>query len=412
MKKIELLAPAGDLKKLKMAVLYGADAVYLGGEKYSLRAGAKNFSLDEMKDGINFAHSYGKKVYITANIVAQNADIDGVKEYFEQLYNMKADAIIVSDPAFLLIAKKYIPDMELHLSTQANTTNFMTANFWHYNGIKRIVPARELSFKELVELKEKINPNLEIEIFVHGAMCMSYSGRCLISSFLTGRDANRGDCAQPCRWKYSLVEEKRPGEYFPVIEDERGSFFFNSKDLCLIQEIDKIIEAGIDSIKIEGRVKSAYYVATIVRSYRKAIDDYYADPENYKFDETLLDEIKKASYRNFTKAFFYDSQNMKDSQNYESSSYVQNYDFVGFVKKYDDQKQMAVVQQRNKFQVGDEVEIIGPHTEMIKTKIYDIHNLSGEKLDVSNVPMQEVYVDFKTELKENYIIRRVKDNLL
>lgn len=408
MNKIELLAPAGDLEKLKFAIIYGADAIYLGGEKLSLRAGSKNFSMDEIKEGIKFAHQRGKKIYIACNILVHNEDIEGAGEYFNKLEEIGADAFIISDPSFIKLAKKFAPNTEIHLSTQANMTNFLSADFWYEQGVKRMVPARELSLRELSEIKRKSNPNIEIEMFAHGAMCISYSGRCLMSNFMTGRDANKGDCAQPCRWNYSLVEEKRPGEYFPVVEDERGTYFFNSKDLCLIREINQIIEANIDSIKIEGRMKTLYYVASIVRCYRKAIDDYYKNPDSYEFDENLMDELLKVSHRDFTTGFFYGKDNMTDSQNYSSSSYIRNYDFTGVVIYYDKEKKLSKVEQRNKFIVGEKVEIIGPNKDTIYCEIKAILDENGNMLDESNVPMQKVYVDFGIETSEFDIIRSEK----
>lgn len=405
MKKIELLAPAGDLEKLKTAIIYGADAVYIGGEKLGLRVASKNFDDAQMKEGIEFAHQRGKKVYITCNITAHNDDLDGVDEYFKNLEELGADALIISDPAFVQIAKESVPNMQLHLSTQANTTNYMTAKFWQSQGISRIVAARELSIQELAKIKEKC-PDLELEMFVHGAMCMSYSGRCLISNFMTGRDANKGECAQPCRWNYSLMEEKRPGEYFPVEQDERGTYFFNSKDLCLIGNVKEIIEAGIDSMKIEGRVKTAYYVATVVRAYKMAIDAYYKDPQNYKFDEKWLEDVSKASHRNFTDGFFHKEQtnDTVNLQNYSTSSYIRTYDVVAIVKDFDEQKNMAKVVQKNKFLKGDEVEIIGPNFATQKAIINKIISEKGEQLEQSNVPMQEVFIDVGMKIDKDFMI--------
>lgn len=410
MKKIELLAPAGNLEKLKMAIIYGADAVYLGGEKFGLRAGNKNFTKQDMCEGIKFAHERNKKVYVTTNIIAHNVDLKDIDVYFKELQELNVDALIVSDPGYIEVAKKSVPNMELHLSTQANTTNYMTANFWHNQGIKRIVCARELSINELIEMREKIDPELELEMFGHGAMCMSYSGRCLISSFMSNRDANLGDCAQPCRWNYSLMEEKRPGEYYPIVEDERGTYFFNSKDLCLIQDVDKIIESGINSIKIEGRMKTAYYVSTVVRAYRNVIDEYYSQKDNYKFDEKWYEEVSKVSNRDFTTGFFHGRKNLEKAQNYSTSSYIRTYDFVGLVLEYDDKTGLSKVQQRNKFLLGDEVEIIGPNQDLIKTKVNGIYDINKNKLDESNVPMQEVWVDFSCKTDKYFIIRRKVEN--
>lgn len=406
LKKTELLAPAGDLEKLKMAIIYGADAVYIGGEKFGLRSASKNFTAEEMKEGIEFAHSRGKRVYVTCNIIAHNEDLDDIDSYFKHLQSLNVDAIIISDPGFLMIAKEAVPDMELHLSTQANTTNYKSAAFWHSMGIKRIVTARELSLNELSELKSNIPETLEIETFVHGAMCMSYSGRCLISNYMTSRDANRGECAQPCRWNYSLMEEKRPGEYFPVEQDERGTYFFNSKDLCLIDHIPELIEAGIDSLKIEGRIKTSYYVATVVRAYRMAIDAYYENQKEWNFDPMWYEELTKVSHRDFTTAFFEDNE-LINAQNYGSSSYIRNYDFIGLVKEYDMENKTALIEQRNKFSVNDEVEVIGPDLKKpLKLKITHIYDLKNNELNDANLPKQLFYIKSDQPLKENYILRR------
>lgn len=408
MEKIELLAPAGDLEKLKMAIIYGADAVYMGGEQFGLRAASKNFTEDDMREGIEFAHKRNKKVYVTCNIIPHNEDLNGAGEYFKKLENLGVDALIISDPGFLLIAKEAVPNMEIHLSTQANTTNYQGAAFWHSQGIKRIVAARELSFQELKELSSKTPETLEIEAFVHGAMCMSYSGRCLISNYMTSRDANRGECAQPCRWNYSLVESTRPGEYFPVEEDERGTYFFNSKDLCLIEYIPQLIESGISSFKIEGRIKTSYYVATVVRAYRKAIDSYYELKENWTFKEEWLNELKKVSYRDFTTGFFEEKASDK-AQNYGSSSYIRNYDFIGLIKETVSNKNLFLVEQRNRFEIGDEIEIIGPDIEEIKTKITKIYDEDMKVLEVANVPKKNYYIELSEEnkLDKEYILRRV-----
>ena len=409
MKKVELLAPAGDLEKLKMAIIYGADAVYIGGEKFGLRAASKNFTEDEMIEGINYAHNLGKRVYVTCNIIPHNEDLDGASDYFKYLENIGVDAIIISDPGFLLIAKEVVPNMEIHLSTQANTTNYSSAKFWHSQGIKRIVIARELSLEELKEFKKNIPSSLELEAFVHGAMCISYSGRCLISNYFTSRDANRGECAQPCRWNYALMEEKRPGEFYPIEQDEKGTYFFNSKDLCLIKHIPQLIECGIDSLKIEGRIKTSYYVATVVRAYRMAIDAYYRDPGNWNFNDTWKDELMKVSYRGFTTAFF-ESEDTANSQNYGSSSYTRNYDFIGLVKKSTNLNGYAVIEQRNKFFLGDKLEIIGPDNDIVLiSTILEIKDNKGNILESSNVPKQEVYVKLEVEVKENYILRRAVD---
>lgn len=329
-RKIELLSPAGDLEKLKTAIEYGADAVYMGGELFSLRAGADNFSVDELKEGVAYAHRKGRKCHLAVNIFAHNEDIPKLDKYIDTVKMIGFDAFIVSDPAIIEMIKDKIPDAEIHLSTQANMTNRMTANFWYNQGVKRIVLARELTLEEIKQIRDGIPADLELESFVHGAMCISYSGRCLLSNFMTERDANRGLCAHPCRWKYSLVEEKRPGEYFPVEEDDRGTYIMNSRDLCMIEHIPELVKAGISSVKIEGRMKSMFYVATVTAAYRKAIDQYYRDPENYKFDRTCMDELKKVSHREFTTGFYFNKPTGQD-QNYRTGAYTRDYLFTGKV---------------------------------------------------------------------------------
>lgn len=405
MNKIELLAPAGDLEKLKMAILYGADAVYIAGENFGLRTASKNFTEEQMREAVDFVKKNNKKIYVTCNIIPHNDDFEGLGSYLKYLQEVGVDAIIVADPGVLMIAKETVPDMEIHWSTQANNTNFNSARFWYKQGVKRVVTARELSFEEIKKIRDEIPSDMDIESFVHGAMCISYSGRCLMSNYMTGRDANRGSCAHPCRWKYSLVEEKRPGEYFPIEEDERGTYFFNSKDLCMIEYVKELIEAGVSSFKIEGRVKTPYYVATVVRAYRMAIDEYYRDPENYRFNPIWMEELKKASYRDFTSGFYLDKPN-GDSQNYGTSSYIRNYDFMGLVIKYDSERKMALVDVRNRIFTGDNVEIIGPDCDTIYTTVKSMFNVNMEMIDVAPRPKELVWVDFGHELKENYIIRK------
>ncbi|MEG0369791.1 MAG: peptidase U32 family protein, partial [Hungatella sp.] len=337
MRKTELLIPAGSLEVLKTAVIYGADAVYIGGEAFGLRAKAKNFSNEEMREGIVFAHARGVKVYITANILAHNEDLAGVALYFEELKEIDPDALIISDPGVFAIAKRILPEMELHISTQANNTNYGTYLFWQQLGAKRVVSARELSLAEIREIREHIPEELEIESFIHGAMCISYSGRCLLSNYLVGRDANQGACTHPCRWKYAVVEESRPGEYMPIYENERGTFLFNSKDLCMIEHVPEMMEAGIDSFKIEGRMKTALYVATVARTYRKAIDDYQKDPECYRQNlEWYKSEIGKCTYREFTTGFYFGKADAS-TQIYNNSTYVKNYTYLGTVESVDEQ---------------------------------------------------------------------------
>lgn len=381
--KVELLAPAGNLEKLKMAVIYGADAVYAGGEEYGLRAQADNFSLEELGQGIDFAHRHGKKVYVTLNIIAHNQDMEGMREYIEKVALIGADAVIVSDPGVLVTVKEVCPEMTIHLSTQANTTNWKSALFWHQHGVKRIVMARELSLKEIAQIRGNLPDDAEIEAFVHGAMCISYSGRCLLSSFMASRDANRGKCAHPCRWKYHLVEEKRPGEYMPVYENDRGTFIFNSKDLCMIRHIPELVNAGISSFKIEGRMKSSYYVATVVKAYREAIDAYYNDPSGYKFDEEWYQEVCKASHREFTTGFYFNKAGMND-QIYNTSSYIRDYDFIGIVISYDDKTKTALIEQRNRFCKGDEIEVVNPGQQHFTQRVHWMKDLEG--LEIESVP--------------------------
>ncbi len=365
MNKIELLAPAGDLEKLKYAIHYGADAVYIGGQAFSMRTKAKNFSKEDMLEGIKYVHDRGKKIYLTLNIIPHNEEFKYLESYLKEINTYGFDALIVSDPGTLMYVKEYTNDIEIHLSTQANNTNYVSAKFWHQQGISRVILARELSLEEIKEMKEKIPETLELEAFVHGAMCISYSGRCLISNYMTGRDANKGNCAHACRWKYKLVEATRPDEEYPIEETEDGTFFFNSKDLCMIEHIPDLIESGLSSLKIEGRMKSAYYVANIIRVYREAIDAYY---EGREYTEDWLKEIKKASHRKFTTGFYYKKPDNND-QLYESSSYDRFYNFCGIVLDYDEKTKLATIEQRNKLKLGDEVEIMQPGYKSFEQKI-------------------------------------------
>lgn len=410
MKKIELLAPAGDLEKLKIAVDYGADAVYFGGEMFSLRAGADNFSLAEIKEGVQYAHDRNVKCYMAFNIFAHNEDISPLRAYLKQVSEIPIDAFIVSDPGIIAIIKEIIPDAELHLSTQANMTNYATANFWHSQGIKRLVLARELTFKEIVEIRENIPEAMELEAFVHGAMCISYSGRCLLSNFMISRDANRGMCAHPCRWKYKLVEEQRPGEYYPVEEDDRGTYIMNSKDLCMLEHIPELAAAGISSAKIEGRMKSVFYVATIVSAYRRAIDAYYDDPEGYVYNPQWMSELKKASHREFTTGFYFDKPTDED-QNYQTSAYIREYSFIGMVKSYDEHTGMAVVEQRNKMVLGDEIEVFGPGREFFTQKLTVLQNEEGEPIESAPHPQQILRIKMEQPVAEKYILRKKKKSI-
>ncbi|HCL03453.1 MAG TPA: peptidase U32 [Lachnoclostridium phytofermentans] len=402
--KPELLIPASNLEVLKTAIIYGADAVYIGGEMYGLRAKAKNFSLDDMKKGIEFAHQYGKKVYVTANITAHNRDLKGVEEYFRELKEVKPDALIISDPGVFDIAKEIVPEIELHISTQANSTNYRTYQFWHKQGAARVVSARELSLEELSGLRANIPDELEIETFVHGAMCISYSGRCLLSNYFTGRDANLGACTHPCRWRYHVVEETRPGEYMPVFENDRGTYIFNSKDLCMIEYIPDLVAAGIDSFKIEGRMKTALYVATVARTYRKAIDDFYESIDNYLENmEYYKAEIGKCTYRQFTTGFFFQKPD-SNTQIYDNNVYVKEYTYLGIVSSRNAEG-ASEMEQRNKFSVGDMVEIMKPNGENIPTKVLRITDEEGNEMESCPHPQQKIFVTFDKETAQYDIIR-------
>lgn len=405
MRKTELLIPAGSLEVLKTAVLYGADAVYLGGEAFGLRAKAKNFTGEEIREGIAFAHARGVKVYITANILAHNEDLPGVEAYFEELRDIGPDALIISDPGVFAIARRVLPDTEIHISTQANNTNYGTYLFWHQLGAKRVVSARELSLAEIKEIRERIPEDMEIESFIHGAMCISYSGRCLLSNFLVGRDANQGACTHPCRWKYSLVEETRPNEYMPVFENERGTYIFNSKDLCMIEHIPEMIEAGIDSFKIEGRMKTALYVATVARTYRKAIDDYNRDPEVYRANlDWYRAEIGKCTYREFTTGFYFGKPDAT-TQIYDSNTYVKNYTYLGTVEEVRADG-LGRIEQKNKFSVGEQIEVMKPDGRNVEVTVQAIYEEDGQAVESAPHPKQVLYVDLGTELAPYDILRR------
>lgn len=405
MRHPELLVPASSLEVLKVAVIYGADAVYIGGEAFGLRAKAKNFSMEEMAEGIAFAHEHGVKVYVTANILAHNGDLAGVRTYFEELKQIKPDALIIADPAIFMIAKEVCPEIERHISTQANNTNYGTYQFWYEQGASRVVSARELSLKEIREIREHIPDDLEIETFIHGAMCISYSGRCLLSNFLVGRDANRGACTHPCRWKYALVEEKRPNEYMPVFENERGTYIFNSKDLCMIEHIPELIEAGIDSFKIEGRMKTALYVATVARTYRKAIDDYLESPEKYAQNmEWYKEQISNCTYRQFTTGFFFGKPD-QNTQIYDNNTYIKEYTYLGIVGK-PNAEGLYPIEQRNKFSVGEEIEVMKPNGENLCVVVKRIVDEEGNDMQSAPHPKQVLYLDLGQPLEEYDILRR------
>ncbi len=405
MRKVELLAPAGDLERLKIAFTYGADAVYIGGEIFGMRSAAKNFSKEDMIEGVNFAHERGKQVFVTINIIPRNDDLLQLKDYLLELQEIGVDAVIVSDPGVFTYVKETIPNMEIHISTQASTTNAASAAFWYKQGAKRVVTARELSFEEIKELRENTPADMDIETFVHGAMCMSYSGKCVISNHTTGRDANKGSCAQSCRWKYTLMEEVGPGEYKQVLDDIDPEFFFNSKDLCMIQYIPEIFDSGITSLKIEGRMKTAYYVATTVRAYRMALDEYYKDPENWKFNPMWLEELKKGSHRDYSTGFFFDRPD-SNSHNYKSASYIRNYDFIGLVKGHEEETGLVVVEQRNKMYVGDKIEVIGPFKETMHATILEMYNEDGEPIESAPHARQTVKMKLDLDVEKDYILRK------
>ena len=397
--KPELLVPASSLEVLKVAVMYGADAVYIGGEMYGLRAKAKNFSMEDMAEGIRFAHEHGKRVFVTANITAHNRDLEGVRKYFRELHKIGPDALIISDPGVFTIAREVCPEIEVHISTQSNNVNYETYLFWQRLGAKRVVSARELSIKEIAEIRANIPDDLEIETFVHGAMCISYSGRCLLSNYFTGRDANLGACTHPCRWKYYIMEENRPGEFLPVEENERGTYIFNSKDLCMIEHIPDLLEAGIDSFKIEGRMKTALYVATVARTYRKAIDDYLESPEKYQENMPwYLEQIKSCTYRQFTTGFFYGKPS-EETQIYDNNTYEKGYTYLGIVGPKNE-KGMYRVEQKNKFSVGEQIEVMKPDGRNVTVTVRGLMDEKGEPMESCPHPQQIFYVDLGMEPDE------------
>ena len=405
MKKPELLIPASSLEVLKTAVLFGADAVYIGGEAFSLRAKSKNFSKEDMIEGIAFAHAHGVRVFVTANILAHNSDLEGVRTYFSELKKIGPDALIISDPGVFTIAREICPEIEIHISTQANNTNYMTYLFWHRMGAKRVVSARELSIDEIKEIRKNIPDTLEIESFVHGAMCISYSGRCLLSSYFTGRDANQGACTHPCRWKYAVMEESRPGEYLPVEENERGTYIFNSKDLCMIDHIPELFDAGIDSFKIEGRMKTALYVAVVARTYRQAIDDYMKDPKLYQSRIPYYqEEISKCTYRQFTTGFFFGKPN-HDTQIYDSNTYVKEYTYLGLIDGQNAHGYYGL-EQKNKFSVGETIEVMKPTGENLSVQVLGMMDDEGNTIESCPHPKQRIFVDLGISLNDGDLLRK------
>lgn len=408
MKKPELLAPGGSLEKLKTAITYGADAVYIGGEAFSLRVAAENFSVEDMKRGLEFAHKRDKKVYLTANIIPHNRDIADFEKYIKEIEPLGFDAVLISDPGMFEVVREIAPKLPIHISTQANNVNYKSASFWYKQGAKRVVLAREMSMAEIKEIREKTPPELELEAFVHGAMCISYSGRCLLSNYMTARDANQGACAHPCRWNYSLVEETRPGEYMPVYENERGSFIFNSKDLCMIEHIPEIIESGITSLKLEGRVKTAYYVATVVKAYRDEIDRFLENPNEYRFNQKSIEELLKVSHRPYSTGFYFGKPS-EESQVYTSSSYIRDYDLIGIVTDFDEKTGIATISQRNRFFKGDEIEVLCPDKPFFSQKIEYMQNEAGEEIDVARNAEMIVKIKLCNTVKKGSMLRKQRN---
>ncbi len=402
---IELLAPAGDLNKLKTAIHFGADAVYVGGSSFSLRANAKNFGEEELLEAVDYTHKAGKKIYVAVNIFAFNDDFEELKKYFVFLQNAKVDAVIVSDPGVICVCKEVAPSLEIHLSTQANTTNKYSAKFWADNGVKRVVLARETKLEDIKGIREFLPDDVEIEAFVHGAMCISYSGRCLLSNALTGRSSNRGDCVQACRWEFEFYEKNRKGSSLTIGEDEKGTYILNSKDLNMIEHIDKLIEAGVYSFKVEGRMKSPYYVASVINAYRKAIDLYYKDPKNYKPSQALIDELFKNSHRDYTTGFYFGEH---DSVCLETSQPKCDYEFVAEVRGYDDEKGMLIVEMRNRFKKGDVLEILSNNDEYWnkELKLDQMFDEKGNEIDDVKLVQQKVYIKTDMRLTERDILRK------
>lgn len=408
MQKMELLAPAGNMDKLKMALLYGADAVYLGGKSFGLRAFSDNFSLEEMEEAVRYAHGLGKKVHVTVNIFPHNADLIGLPEYLTSLRDIHVDAVLIADPGIFSLARQIVPDLPVHISTQANVTNWASAKFWHDAGAKRVVMAREVSLKDVKAIHDKVP--VELEGFVHGAMCISYSGRCLLSNYFTeNRDSNRGQCVQCCRFKYNVVEEKRPGQYFPVMEDERGTYIFNSKDLCLLPYLPDLYDAGLCSLKIEGRMKSVHYVATVVKVYRQAIDAYERDPEHFRVLPEWVEELEKISHRPYTRGFSV-SRPTEADQVYSHSSNTQTHEFIGLVRSYDAERKLAWIEQRNHFKVGQTVEFLQPKGRLVRCAVSRILDEDGQDLDAARHAQQVVAVPVDEPLEAYSMMRREMKN--
>jgi U32 family peptidase len=404
--KPEILAPAGSLERLKIAIDFGADAVYIGGGRLNLRAFSDNFTNEEMAEGIKYCHDRGKKLYVTMNVFPRNHDLKGVEEYIKGLYDLGVDAIIVADPSIVAAAKEAAPNLEIHLSTQANITNWRATKFWYEQGVKRIVLARELTLKEITEINENTPEGCELEVFIHGSMCVAYSGRCLISNYMLGRDANKGICSNACRYKYYIVEETRPGEYYPIVEDDNGTYIMNSKDLCMIEHIPEIVKSGVHSLKIEGRMKNEFYVASTVKAYREALDAYFDNPEGYEFKQEWLDTVLKVSHRQYHTGFFFGKMG---EQTYDVSSYVRDYDIVGIVQSYDEETKEATILQKNRVFEGDEVEVLRAHTPYFNVKLNDMYDMEkNKKTDVANRAHMIFKVKVETPLKEKDMLIKGK----
>ena len=401
MRKLELLSPAGDMERLKMAVLYGADAVYLAGTDFGMRAFAGNFTPEELPQAVKFAHDHGVKAHVTVNIMPRNDEIVHLPAYLEQLDDAGVDALILADLGAFTLAGKYAPHCQRHISTQQSIANYECAQAWFDLGAQRVVLARECSLKEVAEIRQKVDPRLEIETFGHGAMCVSYSGRCLLSNYMTGRDSNRGACAQPCRYQYALMEEKRPGEYFPVYEDEKGTYILNSRDMCMIDHLQDLMDAGVDCIKIEGRAKSAYYAAIVTGAYRHVIDDIYA---GRPIDKVWRDEVDHVSHRIYSTGFYYG----EPGQYVHNSRYIREWQIVAKVESCDENG-LAVCSLNNKFKVGDELEIVGPDLRPFTITAENIHDAEGNPLDEPRTPQMKFTMVLPKQVPALSMIRRSVD---
>lgn len=392
MRRLEVLAPAGDEERFNACINYGADAVYLGRKQFGMRSSPMNFDFEQLVKAVQSAHAKGIKVYLTCNTLPRNSEIPQFEQFVHEAVEAQVDALIVADIGLLALIKKYAPDMEIHISTQTGVVNYVTARELYNMGAKRIVLARELTLDEIAEIRAKTSPDMEIETFVHGAMCVSFSGRCLLSQYLVNRDANRGECAQPCRWGYHLVEEKRPNEFFPVFEDEKGTYILNAKDMCMIEHIDKLAQAGVDSLKIEGRAKSAYYVTVVTNAYRMAVDEYYRNPDNFVLPDWIRDEVYKVSHRKYCNGFFFGTP--ENSQYYENSGYIRNYDVVAVVEKC--KNGTVYCTQRNRFFAGDTVELLAPSQKPVTLTLDTLYDENGEQIQTANHAMMKF--SFKSDL--------------